>query len=41
MITRKKKVMKYACVFKIRHGNRTYDVDGRLLVKRSEERVKA
>lgn len=37
---RDKKVMKDVCVFQVEHNNKIYIIDGKELVKRSEDRIK-
>ncbi len=37
---KKKKVLKNACVFQIKFNNKDYVVDGKMLEKRPEERIK-
>lgn len=35
-----KRLMKYGCVFELEFENKKFSVDGRLLAKRPEERIK-
>ena len=40
-VDKKIKIMKNICVFQINHNNKTYEIEGEKLLKRSEERIKA